>query len=119
MLSEILVVTNAFVHDLSTGVWFGAVILLNLLSAKLPREHPYLSVGRGISATFQIYAIVAFIIMILTGVARAAFFHYYGWTGDVAASRSQLLLIKHVVLGAAVLSGIYLQVRAFLYWRAV
>jgi len=118
-LRDMAIIINAFMHDLATGLWFGAVLLLNDLLARLPQEPATVFWALEIAARLQLYAVGSFIVMILTGILRAVFYRYFGWTGEIAAKRRHLLAIKHAILGTAVLGGIFLQVRAYLLMQAI
>lgn len=116
-MRESLVVLNSFLHDLMTGLWAGALLTMRALTA-----------GRGgisgqayllLSELFQqlnYLAVACLMIILLTGIGRAITYKYYGWTGDVAAKRKKLLIIKHIFLGTLITAGTGYQVYLNFQW---
>jgi len=93
-----LVITNSFIHDTATGLWVAGLYLMARL------ESVY---GQGtLFYEFNRLVWLALVVVMLTGAFRAITFRQYGWTGDVAKERKRLLLIKHGILGALIITGI-------------
>ncbi len=113
---EILVIMNSFVHDLSTGLWFGSVCLMTLVRNQAISQNNPLITGfsQGVIDHFWKYSITCFLLMLVTGGLRVFTLQFYGWTGDMAPGRNRLLMIKHVILGIIVCAGLAMQIKLYL-----
>ncbi|ADG83690.1 hypothetical protein TherJR_2858 [Thermincola potens JR] len=112
---ETLAIINGFFHDFSTGIWLGALAVMEYVERN--------AVGNG-EAAVQFFAmamlqrvwrisLLALAIMLVTGVLRVFTLKYYGWSGDIAGHRKRMLFIKHCFLGGLMLVGLFLQWKIF------
>ncbi len=104
---ERLTIINAFVHDVATGTWLSALVLLTALHLRTrgPEWAPVAALLPALKGDVMWLSWGSLITIALTGVVRAFTFKVFGWTGDVAKSRIRLLKIKHAVLGVAFTFG--------------
>ena len=111
-MREKLTVLNAFVHDVATGTWIAALVLLTLLhrEAQAPAWRAAAPLVRALAAKFMVLTWSSLAVILATGVVRIVTFKVFGWTGDVARDRIRLLKIKHALLGAVFLAGTAWQV---------
>lgn len=111
-MRDTFIVINSFIHDMATGVWVAVLLMMYIISghaeeaAAFPRGAVFIN---SLMDQLWLLAIVSIIVIALTGVVRVFTFKYYGWTGDVARGRRRLLLVKHIILGVFVVSGLYVQ----------
>lgn len=118
-ISDTLIITNGFIHDLATGTWLGSLLLMYLTTKLAAKQLPDANVELMVSemlAYLWALALICLGLMMLTGIGRAYSLKRYGWTGDIAQSRKKLLLIKHVLLGIMVCGGLIFQVKVYFGW---
>ncbi len=109
---EKLTILNAFVHDVATGTWIGALVLLSILHAQAARPE-WARAGdlvHLLAGKFMLVTWVSLGVILLTGVVRMLTWKVFGWTGDVARDRIRLLKVKHAILGVVFLAGTAWQV---------
>jgi hypothetical protein len=95
MTKRTLLIINAFLHDLSTGIWAGILITILLIALK----------GKTIeeSKGFLFYiGLGALFIVLLTGLVR---FWGYRAHGTKDSLKRRLLIAKHILLGVLFLAG--------------
>lgn len=101
-----LIILNDFLHDLFTGLWFGAFVTFFLLRVRLQEglaEEAARSLNE-VSTFFKWFALAALLAIVATGIFR--FFYYRDWDGRPDPQvKKRMLIIKHAVLGTAFLGG--------------
>lgn len=115
-MRDTLIIINSFIHDVATGAWISTLFVMTFLKAELDQQVGMQGVANlttRLQGEFFMLAVICLGIVLITGIIRGLTFRYYGWTGDVARGRKQLLVIKHIILGIVVLSGFYYQ---FILW---
>lgn len=115
-LTDTLIITNSFLHDMSTGLWIGALIVMELAFDKATsQQNPLITAfSQDIFQKLWSWSVLSLVVMLLTGGARAFTLKYYGWSGDIARGRKSLLIIKHIILAIILGVGIYLQISIYL-----
>lgn len=110
-----LIVLNAFVHDVATGTWLATLVLLTMLESEAGRPEwaPAAGLVSTLARKLMVLTWASLGTIAATGVVRLATFRAFGWTGDVAKDRLQLLKVKHALLGTAFLAG-----TAYMAWIA-
>jgi hypothetical protein len=117
-MKEKLTIVNAFVHDVATGTWISTLVLMTLLHRE-GREPAWAQASALLeSLEHKLLALTwtSLAIILATGLVRALTFRLFGWTGDVAKERVQMLKVKHAILGVAFALGTMYQV-ALVYGR--
>lgn len=111
-LRDRLTIINAFVHDVATGTWLSALVLMTSLHLRTrgPEWAPVATLLSSLKGDVMWLSWGSLATISLTGVVRALTFRAFGWTGDVAKSRVRLLKIKHALLGTTFLGGTVYQV---------
>jgi hypothetical protein len=113
-----LTILNAFVHDIATGTWISALVLISILhveTGKAAWDASRALVGP-LASKFMILAWTSLVVIMLTGVVRMVTWKVFGWTGDVSRDRVKLLKVKHALLGTAFLAGT-VWMAVVVYWR--
>jgi hypothetical protein len=107
-----LTILNAFVHDVATGTWLSSLILLSILHFETRGTAWLLArpLVPPLERKFMVLTWASLGVILVTGMVRMWTFRAFGWTGDVARERIQLLKVKHAVLGVAFLAGTIYQV---------
>lgn len=115
-LINTLIISNSFIHDMSTGLWIGALIVMELTFSKAQTlQNPLITAfSQEVFRQLWSWSVLSFVVMLLTGGARAFTLKYYGWSGDIAHGRKSLLIIKHIILTIIVCIGLYLQINIYL-----
>lgn len=102
-------ITSLGLHLVFVSVWFGGVISLVLLRSHIARDRLATIVGR-----FSTLAIIAFIVVAISGVANAAI-RLGGWESLLGTGYGQLVLVK--ALGMFALGALGFAQRGFLLRR--
>lgn len=113
---DTLIIINSFIHDVATGVWISTLLAMTYIKSETEQQTGLQAISNlttKLQGKLFMLAVVCLGIVLITGIIRGLTFRYYGWTGDVARGRKQLLLVKHIILGTVVLSGLYYQ---FILW---
>jgi hypothetical protein len=102
-----LTILNAFVHDVATGTWISALVLISILHAETrkPAWSSAQALVGPLASKFMALAWISLVVIVLTGVVRMVTWKVFGWTGDVSRDRVKLLKMKHALLGTAFLAG--------------
>lgn len=116
MFKDILIIINSFIHDMTTGVWVGCLIVMKAALLKVDGFQSDLVGQYAVSLLNGLWtlSLISFTIMILTGAARVFTLKNYGWTGDIARERKRLLVVKHVILGVIVVIGLITQIQLYM-----
>lgn len=102
-----LILINDFSHDLFTGLWFGSFVTMFILHGRA--ADPGLDTGQlalmsELQGTFFWLTFVSLGLIALTGMLRSRY--YRQWDGAAMQEvKKRLLIIKHAVLGSALLIG--------------
>jgi putative copper export protein len=97
-------ITNDFLHDLATGTWFGAIIILIVMSQRLGDLPPLAADALTDSARVVVWlAITALLVIGVTGGLRLRYWRKDTAPDDVATKR-RALWVKHAVF--AVVYGV-------------
>jgi uncharacterized membrane protein len=113
-----LTILNAFVHDVATGTWISALVLISILHVETNKaawDGSRALVG-SLASKFMVLAWASLVVIMLTGVVRMVTWKVFGWTGDVSRDRVNLLKVKHTLLGSAFLAGT-VWMAVLVYWR--
>lgn len=113
---DTLIIINSFIHDVATGAWISTLFVMTYLKSELDHQaslQAITNLTNRLQGKLFMLAVFCLGIVLITGIIRGLTFRYYGWTGDVARGRKQLLLVKHIILGTVVLIGLYYQ---FILW---
>ncbi|MCX8007825.1 MAG: hypothetical protein N3B11_06930 [Coriobacteriia bacterium] len=103
---DVLVILNNYFHDVATAVLLSSAVILFVLSRTvgddaLVRAYPPLSR----------FARVALVWIVIGGVPRTIFFTRYEWDPAAVKGIVPALLVKHVLMAAAVAVGTVMWVR--------
>jgi putative copper export protein len=101
------VITNNFVHDLATGVWFGLLIVMWRLASLVVQ--PQFRQLAGLVGVVQdglfVWGVVALAVILLTGAARTVWYRLTPVPKELRAVKLRLLVVKHIILGFAFTAG--------------
>ncbi len=103
-----LIIINNFLHDMFTGMWASALIVIYLLRRQIPLVHGIPpETFRDIIKVFFWLGIFSLIVIVFTGIIRI---FYYRGINDMAIEivKKKILIIKHVLLGIIFVAGTYL-----------
>lgn len=89
-------ITNNFLHDMATGTWAACLLVLAVLSPRLPGMPPEASiaVGAAMRLVFQML-VVSLVVVTVTGALRLAYWRAITALHELAAKR-RALVVKHV-----------------------
>ena len=89
-------ITNDFLHDMATGTWAACLLVLWLLSRRVPAmpEDAALALADAMSAVFWLQ-VAALVVLVVTGAVRLAYWRSHTAAADLAAKR-RALIVKHV-----------------------
>jgi hypothetical protein len=106
-LREQLTIVNAFAHDIATGTWLSCLAVIALVEheARSPEWTIAAHLVPPLARKLMFLSWASLSVILATGVVRMVTWKVYGWTGDVEASRTHLLKVKHALLGLAVVAG--------------
>lgn len=104
-MKDWLIITNSFIHDTATGLWLAGLWTMGEIKENYGQDELFWQLNRLVW--------LALLVIVVTGALRGLSFRYYGWTGDVARERKNLLLIKHILLGAVWAIGLVY------HWRLI
>ena len=115
MLKDTLVILNSFLHDMTTGIWIGCLVVMKAALLKFNGLQVDLLQGLADSLLKDLWtlSLVSFTVMVLTGAGRVFTLKNYGWTGDIGRGRKRLLVVKHVILGIIVIVGLIMQIQLY------
>jgi uncharacterized membrane protein len=113
-----LTILNAFVHDIATGTWISALVLISILHVETSKAawDASRALVAPLASKFMVLAWASLVVIMLTGVVRMVTWKVFGWTGDVSRDRVKLLKVKHALLGTAFLAGT-VWMAVVVYWR--
>lgn len=106
-----LIIINNFAHDLFTGLWVSAFLVIYLLEKKVPFLQEALADAlKDIMKVFFALGISSLVIIIITGAFRSIYYRS-SESGTVMAVKRKILILKHILLGTLFLLGTYLAYR--------
>lgn len=113
---DVPIIINGFIHDMTTGIWIGCLIVMQATLSKLNELQTEMlrQLAGGLLKDLWTLSLVSFTVMVITGAGRVFTLKYYGWTGDIARGRKRLLVVKHVILGIIVIIGLIMQIQLYL-----
>jgi hypothetical protein len=116
----IVVIINNYLHDMATGILVGSAFLLWVLIRQSRRQGPegLVALARAYP-TLRTFAIGALVWIVLGGIPRVIFFSRYEWDPAVVNGIVPALVVKHVLLFAAVAAGAIMWRRAAVHLRSV
>ena len=91
-----LTITNDFLHDMATGTWAACLLVLFVLSARLPGmpDAAAVAIHAAMWSVFWLLA-AALIILTATGAARLMYWRSHSSPEELVAKR-RALIAKHV-----------------------
>jgi uncharacterized membrane protein len=102
-----LILINDFSHDLFTGLWFGSFVTMFILHGRAvdaTLDAGQLTLIGELEGTFFWLTFTSLGFIALTGILRSRY--YRQWDGTAMKEvKKRLLIIKHAVLGSALLIG--------------
>jgi putative copper export protein len=110
-----LIIINNFVHDLFTGLWISAILVIYLLGKKagLAQGTPLASSLQEVMKVFFWLGVFSILIIVVTGIIRLREYKFQN-RGAAEPLKKKILLLKHILFGAIFLGGTYLAyIRAF------
>ncbi len=89
-------ISNNFLHDMATGTWAAALLVIWVLSRRTPGVPPEAAEVLGETAMLVFWLLVAALAVVtVTGVVRLAYWRAETAQADLSAKR-QALIVKHV-----------------------
>lgn len=110
---QILVIVNNFVHDMVTGLWVSAMIVISLLrkKAEVPEMMAVSAALHDVMRFFFWLGIASIVVILITGSFRMLYFRREN-AAHKGETKTKLLIVKHVILTTVFIGGTYL---AYLY----
>lgn len=102
-----VVITNNFIHDLATGVWFGLLIVMWRL-ATLVAQPQFRQLARLVGMVQDglfVWGVLALAVIFVTGAARTVWYRRTPVPNELRAVKLRLLIIKHIILVLAFAAG--------------
>jgi hypothetical protein len=110
--TSILIIINNYLHDVASAVLLSSAVILYVLGRQAQRggadEHRAFARAYPVLTRFA-WGAIAWIIV--GGIPRAIFFTRYEWDPAVIKGIVPALILKHVLMVAAIVVG------AFMWWR--
>lgn len=103
---SILIIFNNYFHDLATGVLIGSAAVLYILGRRAEQWGG--DERRALARTYPTLTRIAWVALawiIVGGIPRTIFFTRYEWDPAVVSGIVPALVIKHVLMFAAVIAG--------------
>lgn len=81
---DTLVIVNSFVHDMTTGMWIGSLIMMRAILLKFNGLQSDLlqQLANSLFKDLWTLSLVSFTVMVLSGAGRVFTLKTYGWTGS-------------------------------------
>ncbi len=110
-MKNLLIVINNFVHDLFTGLWVSAFLVIYLLEKKAPfLQGAAAEALRDVMKFFFALGIFSLVVIIITGIFRSLYYRHEE-DKNMAAVKKKALIFKHILLGILFLLGTYFAYR--------
>ena len=110
--TSILIIINNYLHDVASAVLLSSAVILYVLGRQAERagadEHRVFARAYPVLTRFA-WGAIAWIIV--GGIPRTIFFTRYEWDPAVIKGIVPALILKHVLMVAAIVIG------AFMWWR--
>jgi len=102
-------IINNFTHDLFTGLWTSAILVIYLLSKRATAQTLLAAELHPVMRLFFWLAIFSLAMVLGTGLIR--FIYYRPVTDGSERIKKSLLIYKHVLFGAVFIGGTFLAYR--------
>lgn len=102
-------IINNFTHDLFTGLWTSAILVIYLLSKRANAQTLLAAELHAIMNVFFWLGIFSIAMILGTGLIR--FIYYRPVTDGTERIKKSLLIYKHILLGAVFIGGTFMAYR--------